>query len=232
MFSLPTRGQGPAPAFDAVLFDCDGVLVDSEPITNGVLCAMLNEAGWRITPVECMAIFIGKTVRSEAARIEAHTGQPLTDAWMAEFYARRNVRLAAELQPIDGAVAAVQAVHGRLGGRIACASGADRHKVEMQLAQVGLAPLFAGRVFSGHEMPATKPAPDVYLAAAAAVGVAPARCLVVEDTVTGVAAGVAAGATVVGYSPGGAGHSTPQALRAAGAVHLIADMRELPALLG
>ncbi|WP_312303046.1 HAD family phosphatase [Pulveribacter sp.] len=218
--------------FDAVLFDCDGVLVDSEPITNGVLCAMLNEAGWPITAAECMATFVGKTVRSEAARIEAHTGRPLTDAWMAEFYARRNARLAAELQPIDGALQAVRAVHERLAGRIACASGADRQKVEMQLAQVGLAPLFAGRVFSGHEMPATKPAPDVYLAAATAVGVPPARCLVVEDTVTGVTAGVAAGATVVGYSPSAIGHGSPEALRAAGAVHVIADMVQLPALLG
>ncbi|ADV01523.1 HAD family phosphatase [Alicycliphilus denitrificans] len=218
--------------YEAILFDCDGVLVDSEPITNGVLCEMLNEAGWLLAPEECMRLFIGKTVRSETARIEARTGRPLTDAWMAEFYARRNARLQAELVAIANAPEAVRAVHARLGGRIACASGADRQKVEMQLAQVGLAPLFAGRVFSGHEMPATKPAPDVYLAAAAAVGVPPARCLVVEDTVTGVMAGVAAGATVVGYSTGDAGHGSPGALRAAGAARIIADMAELPALLG
>ena len=217
--------------FEAILFDCDGVLVDSEAITNGVLCAMLNEAGWALSAQECMEIFIGKTVRSEAARIEAHTGRPLTDAWMAAFYARRNARLAAELQAIDGAVEAVRTVHERLQGRIACASGADRFKVEMQLAQVGLAPYFAGRIFSGHEMPATKPAPDVYLAAAAALGVAPARCLVIEDTVTGVQAGVAAGATVVGYSPSPIGHGTPEALRGAGAQHIIADMATLPGLL-
>ena len=217
--------------FEAILFDCDGVLVDSEPITNGVLCTMLNEAGWALAPEECMRLFIGKTVRSEAARIEAHTGRPLTDAWMAQFYDRRNARLEAELRAIEGAVDAVLAVHARLGGRIACASGADRFKVEMQLEKVGLAPYFADRIFSGHEMPATKPAPDVYLAAAAAVGVPPARCLVVEDTVTGVAAGVAAGATVVGYSPSPVGHGSPEALRAAGAVRVIADMGELPALL-
>ena len=217
--------------FEAILFDCDGVLVDSEPITNGVLRDMLEEAGWRLSPEACMQIFIGKTVRSEAARIEAHTGQPLTDAWMDAFYARRNARLAAELQPIDGALETVAAVHARLAGRIACASGADRFKVEMQLAQVGLAPLFAGRVFSGHEMPRTKPAPDVYLAAAAALGVPPARCLVVEDTVTGVTAGVAAGATVVGYSPSPVGHGTPEALRAAGAQHILHDLRGLVALL-
>jgi len=217
--------------FEAILFDCDGVLVDSEPITNGVLCSMLNEAGWAISAQDCMEIFIGKTVRSEAARIEAHTGQLLTDAWMAQFYARRNAELQARLQPIAGAVDAVRAVHALLGGRIACASGADRQKVEMQLAQVGLASYFGDRVFSGHEMPRTKPAPDVYLAAAAALKVDPARCLVVEDTVTGVTAGVAAGATVVGYSPSSVGHSSPEALRAAGAVQVIADMALLPALL-
>ncbi|MBS0509398.1 MAG: HAD family phosphatase [Proteobacteria bacterium] len=217
--------------FEAILFDCDGVLVDSEPITNGVLCQMLGEAGWPLAPEECMRLFIGKTVRSEAARIEAATGRPLTDAWMAEFYARRNARLQAELVAIPNAVEAVRAVHARLQGRIACASGADRQKVEMQLAQVGLAPLFAGRIFSGHEMPATKPAPDVYLAAAAALGVPPARCLVVEDTVTGVQAGVAAGATVLGFHPGGTGHGSPEALRAAGAVRVLTDMAQLPEVM-
>ncbi len=217
--------------FEAVLFDCDGVLVDSEPLTHGVLCAMLNEAGWALSLDECMQIFVGKTVRSEAARIEAHTGKPLTDAWMAAFYARRNVELQTRLQPIPGAVDAVRAIHAQLDGRIACASGADRQKVEMQLAQVGLAPYFGDRVFSGHEMPRTKPAPDVYLAAAVAVGIAPERCLVVEDTVTGVAAGVAAGATVVGYSPSAFGHGSPEALRAAGAVWVIDDMGRLPGVV-
>ena len=94
--------------FEAILFDCDGVLVDSEPITNGVLCEMLNEAGWLLAPEECMRLFIGKIVRSEAARIEAETGRPLTDAWMAEFYARRNARLQAELVAIPNAPQAVR----------------------------------------------------------------------------------------------------------------------------
>ena len=119
-------------------------------------------------------------------------------------------------------------MHAHHGGRIACASGADRHKVELQLAKVGLAPYFEGRIFSGHEMPATKPAPDVYLAAAAALQADPARCAVVEDTVTGVMAGVAAGATVYAYAP--LGHGEP--LVAAGAAHVFASMADLPALLG
>lgn len=218
-------------AFDAVLFDCDGVLVDSEPITHRVLRDQLAESGWEMTLQECMHIFLGKAVRSEAARIEAQTGQPLTDAWMDRFYARRNDALQAELQAIAHAEQAVAAVHGLLQGRIACASGADRAKVELQLAKTGLARFFEGRVFSGHEMPRTKPAPDVYLAAAAALGVAPARCLVVEDSATGVTAGVAAGATVVGYSPSAHGHDSSAALRAAGARHVMNDMAELPGLL-
>ncbi|ABM34900.1 HAD family phosphatase [Paracidovorax citrulli] len=228
----PSTRPGTFPSFGAVLFDCDGVLVDSEPITHRVLRAMLEESGWPLTLEECMRIFIGKAVRSEAARIEAETGRPLTDEWMALFYERRNAALAAELEAIAGARQAVEAAHARTSGRIACASGADRHKVELQLSKVGLLPHFQGRVFSGHEMPRTKPAPDVYLAAAAALGVAPARCLVVEDTVTGVTAGVAAGAAVVGYSPAAWGHDAAEALRAAGAFTVIGSMAELPDFLG
>ena len=214
--------------FEAVLFDCDGVLVDSEPITMAVLRDLLAEAGWDIPLADCMAEFVGVTVRSKTALIEARTGRPLTDAWMDAFYAQRNAALTASLQAIPGAHAAVEGAHAATGGRIACASGADRFKVELQLAQVGLAPWFAGAVFSGHEMPRTKPAPDVYLAAAAHLAAAPARCLVVEDTPTGVQAGVAAGATVWAYCPPG---GPAGALQAAGAQHLFARMDELPGLL-
>ena len=216
--------------FEAILFDCDGVLVDSEPITNGVLRDMLEEAGWPLSDAECMRLFIGKTVRSEAARIEAHTGRPLTDAWMAEFYERRNHQLAERLLPVEHILDTLERVHARYAGRIACGSGADRYKVEMQLEKVGLARYFAGRIFSGHEMPATKPAPDVYLAAAAALQVEPGRCAVVEDTLTGVQAGVAAGATVLAYVPQNGGAA--EELRAAGATQVFRSMAELPALLG
>lgn len=214
--------------FEAVLFDCDGVLVDSEPITNGVLRDMLEESGWSLSPAECMRVFIGKAVRDERAIIELRTGRPLTEDWMAEFYARRNTELQARLTAIAGAHEAVAAAHAHAGHRIACASGADRFKVEMQLAQVGLMGYFEGRIFSGHEMPRSKPAPDVYLAAASHLGAAGSRCLVIEDTTTGVTAGVAAGATVWAYCP------TPgqgAALTQAGASRLFGHMAELPALL-
>src|SRR5690606_10218627 len=131
------------------------------------------------------------------------------------------------LLPIRGALEAVALVHKMYEGRIACASGADRFKVELQLDKCGLMPYFRGRIFSGHEMPRSKPFPDVYLAAAASLGADPRRCAVVEDTVTGVMAGVAAGATVFGYSPPEAGHDAPSALRQAGAAWIFTDMAEL-----
>jgi HAD superfamily hydrolase (TIGR01509 family) len=126
---------------------------------------------------------------------------------MERFLERRNAAIAAELLAVDGIHDAVAALHAWQQGRIACASGADRFKVEMQLRQVGLLPWFEGRVFSGHEMPASKPEPHVYLAAAAHLGVAPERCVVIEDSAVGARAGLAAGATVWGYCPQGHGRA-------------------------
>ena len=210
--------------FEAVLFDCDGVLVDSESITCGVLRDMLNENGWRLSLAECMAHFVGHAVRSRADLIEAHTGKPLTDAFMDEFYRRRNIRLENEIAAIDGIHDAVRHVHERCEGRIAVASGADRYKVEMMLQRVGLSQFFEGRIFSGHEMPRSKPFPDVYLAAAAYLQVDPAQCLVVEDTTVGIAAGVAAGSTVWAYAPPVA---PSDVLLQAGAAHVFAHMNDL-----
>ena len=217
--------------FDAVLFDCDGVLVDSEPITNGVLRDMLHERGWTLTREECMQLFVGKAVKDEAQIIEARTGQPVTGEWLAQFRGRRNIALQRGLVEIRNAEVAVKALHARLDGRIACASGADLFKVKLQLEKVGLMRWFEGRIFSGHDLPRSKPFPDVYLAAAAAVGVPSHRCAVVEDTITGVTAGVAAGACVFGYSPPEAGHDSPLALRNAGAGTVFTDMAQLPELL-
>ena len=146
--------------FEAVLFDCDGVLVDSEAITCGVLRDMFEEQGWRMTLAECMQRFVGHTVKSQRAVIEAHTGVPLTDDWLAQFFERRNVRLAQDITAIDGIHEAVAHVHAHCAGRIAVASGADRFKVEMMLRKVGLHAFFDGCIFSGHEMPRGKPHPE------------------------------------------------------------------------
>ncbi len=214
--------------FEAVLFDCDGVLVDSELITNTVLRNMLAEAGWVMSSEDCMRHFVGKAVRDERAVIEARTGQALTEDWLALFRERRNRALEVELEVIPGAHAAVAAAHAHTRQRIACASGADRFKVEMQLAKVGLIDYFDGCIFSGHEMARTKPAPDVYLAAAQHLQASPRQCLVIEDSVTGVQAGIAAGATVWAYCP------LPKegaALREAGASRLFGHMSDLQDLL-
>ncbi len=210
--------------FEAILFDCDGVLVDSEAITCGVLRDMLEELGWRMTLAECMQRFVGHTVKSDRSMIEAQTGVPLTDEWLEQFFARRNERLTQSITAIEGVHEAVAHLHDHCQGRIAVASGADRFKVEMMLKQVGLMRFFEGRIFSGHEMPRSKPHPDVYLAAAAHLQIDPARCLVVEDTTVGITAGVAAGATVWAYAPELTSQKT---LLEAGASHTFKHMHEL-----
>ncbi|MBU2663595.1 HAD family phosphatase [Actinoplanes bogorensis] len=219
-------------AFAAVLFDCDGVLVDSESITNGVLRSMLHELGWMVSEEDCFQLFVGRALQDETAIITAHTGFEVTGEWLAEFRRRRNEGLAASLEPIPGAVDAVHEISLLLDGKIACASGADLGKVRLQLTKVGLAEVFAGKMFSGMDQPRSKPAPDVYLAAAAALGIDPARAAVVEDTVPGVTAGVAAGATVFGFCPPDSpAHHPPQALLDAGAGEIFTTMADLPKLI-
>ncbi|CAG9234058.1 HAD-superfamily hydrolase, subfamily IA, variant 3 [Paraburkholderia sabiae] len=217
--------------FDAVLFDCDGVLVDSETITNTVLTAMLGDLGWQLSIDETMSIFVGKTVMDEAPLIEAKTGVKITPAWLESFRERRNAALDREVMAIEGIAATVADLHARLGGKIAVASGADRLKIRLMLAKIGVLEYFDGHIFSGHETARNKPHPDVYLAAAAGLGVDPARCAVVEDTVTGATAGRAAGATVFGYSPSEKGHSSKAALRTVGVAEVFEEMAHLPALL-
>ncbi|MEH3078882.1 MAG: HAD family phosphatase [Quadrisphaera sp.] len=218
--------------YDAVLFDCDGVLVDSEPITNEVLRLMLADLGWEMTPQECLRRFVGRAVADHADAIEERTGVRITQAWVEEFRRRRSAELAVRVQAVEGVADALAAVVAAYGGRVACASGADRAKVQMQLDVTGLAAPFGDRVFSGMELPRSKPAPDVYLQAASALGVDPRRCAVVEDSPAGVTAGVAAGAVVLGYCPGGPASSTPDALAAVGAATAFTSMDQLPALLG
>ena len=222
--AIPGRG------FDGVLFDCDGVLVDSELITNGVLREMLHELGWPLSEEECIRRFIGRALKDEWEVILERTGFRITDEWIARFRERRDERLRAALTAIPGAHDAVSAASERFGGRIAVATGADLAKARMQLELTGLAPLFGDRVLSGMDQPRSKPAPDVYLAAAAAIGIDPTRAIVVEDTVSGTAAGVAAGAAVLGFSPEGPTRTAPEALLAAGAVAVFTRMDELPGL--
>lgn len=214
---------------DAVIFDCDGVIADSEGLTNEVLRGMLADLGWQLTREECLAEFAGHALIDRADVIEQHTGVRIDQDWIVRFRAGRDEALRAHLQPIAGAAEAVRTAAARFPLGIALASGADRAKIEMQLSMLGLADAFGPHVFSGLEHARTKPAPDVYLAAMAALGVSPERAVVVEDTVAGVTAGVAAGARVWGYAPGDATHTPAERLLAAGAEVIITDMAELVA---
>ncbi len=210
--------------FEALLFDCDGVLVDSESITCGVLRDMLEDKGWRLTLAECMGHFVGHTVRNRADLVFERTGWQLTEEWLQSFYQRRNAALEQGIRAVEGVHDLLRHAQARYGQCMAVASGADRYKVEMMLGRVGLIDFFSGRIFSGHEMPRSKPAPDVYLAAAAHLRADPKACLVIEDTPTGIAAGVAAGATVWAYSPPGA---SAEALMQAGAVRVFQTMSQV-----
>lgn len=212
--------------FDLVAFDCDGVLVDSEPITCGVLADMLTELGWTISLEETIRVFVGRSVRDEIPMIEARLGRPLPPDFYAQFIARRDSGLVAGISAVRGAQAAVE----RLAAQkmpFCVASGADRDKMQLTLGRTGLLPWFDGKMFSGMEVARTKPAPDVYLLAAQTMGAAPARCAVIEDTAVGVTAGVAAGMTVFGYAE----RADPRVLLDAGAVQVFDDMRQLPELL-
>ncbi len=221
----------PAFPFDAVLFDCDGVLVDSEPLTACVLSEMLSDQGWLLTPEQVAERFIGKAVAGQASVIEAHTGRPFTALWLDEFRRRRNVLLERDLVEVHGAKLAVASICAATGGQIACASGADLQKVKLQLQKVGLAGAFANNIFSGQDVRRNKPYPDVYLAAAAALGASPGRCAVIEDTVSGTMAGAAAGAVVFGYGGGGVYGSTSESLLRAGAHVVFHRMEDLFGIL-
>jgi HAD superfamily hydrolase (TIGR01509 family) len=214
--------------YDAILFDCDGVLVDSEPITLKVLTTCLNEWGWALTFEDCVRYFLGRALQHELDVIERYSGRRPDETWIAEFRRQRDLALRNKVQATPGIKQALTELYPRLHGRIACASGADRRKIELQLSTTGLLSWFEGRVFSGHEMPQTKPAPDVYLAAAKHLAVDPKRCLVIEDSPTGVKAGVAAGATVIGFLPATRLQDLEQALLEAGAASLFDDMTQLP----
>jgi HAD superfamily hydrolase (TIGR01509 family) len=192
---------------------------------------MLIGLGWKISERDCIDLFVGRSLADEWAVIHEHTGFRIDETWLATFRSRRDAALRSGLVPIAGAQEAVRAVSTLMGDRIACVTGADRGKVQMQLKIAGLDGWFGNRVFSGMEVPRSKPAPDVYLAAADALGIDPAAAVVIEDSVAGVTAGVAAGATVFGFAPSGPTHTAPEVLRAAGAGVVFTNMSELPDLI-
>jgi beta-phosphoglucomutase-like phosphatase (HAD superfamily) len=212
---------------ELVIFDCDGVLVDSEAISNRVLAAMLTEQGLPTTLSQARREYQGLLLADVLTRAEAQLGRSLPAAWLARYEAERSEAFRRELQPVAGAIETVEWLRG-VGLRVRVASQGKLEKTRLSLALTGLDHLFPEHVrFSAYSVANGKPAPDLFLQAAATIGVEPAACAVVEDTPSGVQAAVAAGMRAIGYTA----DSDERGLSEAGAEPL-GSLDELPRLLG
>ncbi len=209
----------------AVLFDCDGVLADSEGLVNAIVAADLAGRGWRMTPAECQEQFLGMAATDMLPVIEARVGR-LPANWLDQLSHHIAASMIAELQPVEGAIAAVRAI-AAAGVPVAVASNSAREELRAKLRRLGLAAAFEGRAFSFQDVARPKPAPDMYLAAARACGAAPRDCVVVEDSVLGAQAGLAAGCRVLGL----ARETDASIFTGIGAVPF-QRMADLPGLLG
>jgi len=206
-----------------VIFDCDGVLVDSERIAVRIDVAVLTELGWPMTEAEVVERFMGRTDEYMTSQIEAQLGRPLPANWEEPFRHLYRAAFQAELKPIPGILEALDGIPTPT----CVASSGTHERMRYTLGLTGLYSRFAGRIFSASEVAHGKPAPDLFLHAASRMGVHPTECAVVEDSRYGVEAARAAGMRAFGY----AGGLTPRpALEGPGTV-VFEDMRELPRLL-
>ncbi|WP_329087587.1 MULTISPECIES: HAD-IA family hydrolase [unclassified Streptosporangium] len=208
---------------ELVIFDCDGVLVDSEHIAVRVHSAVLTDLGWPLTEAEVTERFVGRSSKSIDEEIEAHLGRLLTVEAAERFHRLHREAVDAELTPVDGIVEALDAITLRT----CVASGGSHDKMRHTLGRTGLYQRFEGRIFSATEVTHGKPAPDLFLHAAERMGADPAACVVVEDSRYGVQAARAAGMRVFGYCGG----LRPAHWLEGPDTVVFDDMRELPALL-
>jgi HAD superfamily hydrolase (TIGR01509 family) len=220
--SHPPYSPGRVGAFDLVIFDCDGVLVDSERIAARIDVEMLAELGWPLSEAEVVERFMGRTQADVMRMIEAQI-PGLEPGWDDRFERRYRAALDAELTPVDGVVEALDAIETPT----CVASSGSHEKMRFTLGATGLYARFEGRIFSAADVDRGKPAPDLFLHAARSLGADPAACAVVEDSVYGVQAGRAAGMRVLAY----AGGLTPRDRLGGPDTVVFDDMRELPALI-
>ncbi|MBS0529066.1 MAG: HAD family hydrolase [Proteobacteria bacterium] len=215
-------------SFDLIIFDCDGVLVDSEVISCSVHAEVLTRNGYPITSEQVFDRFLGRSARQAMIEVEAELGRSLPEDFDAQLKGQIFRTFTESLAPtphIHDALAAITQ-------RVCVASSGSHERMRISLGRTSLYDRFAPNIFSSSEVRNGKPAPDLFLYAAERMGVSPQRCLVVEDSVSGVAAAVAAGMTVLGYCGGShcrAGHA--ETLRLAGATATSDDMRQLPGLI-
>lgn len=211
-----------------LIFDCDGVLVDSEVIAHDTLRELMAVLGRPMALDETIRAFAGKSFADTVATAERLLGRPIPAEVGSEFGQRLLDRFRRDLKPIAGVRDAILA----LPYRRCVASSSSPERLHLSLEVTGLAPLFGASVFSAVQVANGKPAPDLYLLAARTLGESPENCIVIEDTTLGVAAGRAAGMRVIGFS--GAAHATPDLagqLRHAGAEVVVRSMDDLPAVV-
>ena len=187
----------PISDIELIIFDCDGVLVDSEGLSSAVLAEMLNKNGCQTFASDLRTRFHGMKLRSILERLELETGVTLPAYFEEEFREKAAAVFEGQLQPIAGASSIV----GALRIPFCIASSGPRSKIEQNLQTTNLLPYFIGRIFSAYEINSWKPDPGLFLAAAKHFGISPDRCMVVEDSVVGVDAGLAAEMTVLGLGP-------------------------------
>jgi HAD superfamily hydrolase (TIGR01509 family) len=209
--------------FALVIFDCDGVLVDSEIITNRVFARMLNELGVPVTVEETIEKFVGRSMAQCLQIIEGLLGRAVPEEFAPQYQLHIAAALKSELKAVPGIVEALDAIQTPY----CVASNGSHEKMQTTLGLTGLLPKFKDKMFSVAEVVRGKPFPDIFLYAASRFGVPPSSCVVIEDTPTGVAAGVAAGMTVWGYCA----HLPARLLIDAGAHRTFDRMSALPDLI-
>ena len=208
-----------------VIFDCDGVVVDSEPLTLQLIRDDLAARGLPLDLIKTTDLFMGSTIAGAGAQAR-EMGADIPEDWVDLIYDKVFAALARKVESIPG-IGAVLDRLDRQGIAYAIGSNGPHRKMEITLARCGLAARFAGRTYSREDVAAPKPAPDVYLLAASQAGVAPQDCVVIEDSATGAQAAVAAGMAVFGFA-----RETPRAKFEGLTELLFDDMAQLPALLG
>lgn len=218
------------PGFDLILFDCDGVLVDSEIIAAEVESKLLRDAGFDITPEDMCIRFAGMDWKSILLTIEQEADIPISAQLLDKSEKLLDAALARRVKMIEGVPYAL----AKLSEQRCICSNSSTPRLDLMLTKLGLKPYFEGHIYSAKDLgpDRTKPRPDIYIHGAAQFGVDPARCLVVEDSVHGVHAARAAGMRVVGFT--GGSHTYPthaDRLTDAGAETVIARMVELPQMV-
>ena len=209
----------------AIIFDCDGVLVDSEELASRVEAELARELGLNLTTDEAHDLFLGKTVDGVLELIAERSGRKLSAAFVYNWAFATAQTFMRELRPVPGVRAVVEEMRAR-GHPLAVASQSPLARVRFSLEVTGLADLFGKHMYVTSMVPRPKPAPDVYLLAASRLGLQPEDCVVVEDSPAGAAAALSAGMRAIGYAPGG----TADAMRASG-ITVIRSMDELPELI-